>query len=147
MSGDKKLWLGDRVFNEVEMKKLRYPNFALCVLLFASNSYAEEIVMICKPWSLERGQETRYYKYSNPFFGEKEILQRIDGAWKNWGSANPNAIKTELSISDKGAVMTQSFKEIADKEVARALGILNETPFIAKHKYFLDFEQYSNLYK
>ena len=77
----------------------------------------------------------------------KEILQRIDGAWIKWGSSPPKPFKNELSISDKGAVLTLSFKRIADKEDARFLGIPNETPFIIKRNLFLDFEFLTRRYE
>ena len=116
------------------MKKLRYPIFAL--FLSASNSYAEEIVMICTDWSSESGQETRYLKYSNPLFGEKNILNRVDGVWKKWGSSSPDAFKTELSRSEKGAVLSKSYKGMANKRQARFLGIPIETPFIQTIEIF-----------
>ena len=120
------------------MKKLRYPIFAL--FLSASNSYAEEIVMICTYWKWGSDRETRYLKYSNPLFGEKNILNRVDGVWKKWGSSSPDAFKPELSISEKGAVLTQTRRRIANKRQARFLGIPIETPFIHTIEYFLDFE-------
>ena len=61
--------------------------------------------MICT--SYVKGElATRYHKYSNPLFGEKQIYNRVDGKWEKREKHDPQYYKlAQLSISDKGVAL------------------------------------------
>ena len=85
---------------------------------------------------------TRYHKYSNPLVGRKQIYQRVNGKWEKWCRPDQKYSKPcELTVSDKGAVLSSYFNEkITNEDFSKKHGIPMGTPFIQRHRYYLDFE-------
>lgn len=61
------------------MRKTLIGVLVTALLSVATPVAAEEITMVCKLKDL-----TRTHKYSNPLIGQKKVLSRSDGQWKEW---------------------------------------------------------------
>ena len=100
--------------------------------------------MICTYYNQQHydGQrQTRYFKYSNPFFGRKTIRSRSDSEWTKWcGDSSGFHKPNEVTIKDKGGVCIQyegGWKQRIDKpkwKISKGDGLINVK------KYVLDFE-------
>ena len=59
----------------------------ICLLLFSSQSFAEDIIMKCHQGENELNLPTSYtYKYSESLIGTHKIQSWSNGKWKNWCS-------------------------------------------------------------
>ena len=113
----------------------------LCTCLFVTNAVAEEIVMICTFYDKDRYEgksQTRYLKYSNPLIGRKQIYNRVAGKWTKWCKPSGDYHKPcELTVSDKGAVLTEYYKGTFKKPYrGKPAGF----KYVQVSKYTLDFE-------
>ena len=126
------------------MRKLHISILSLCICLFSTSAFAEEIRMTCTIYNAGKTL-TRHFKYSDPMFGKRDIYQRVDGTWKNWCIPRTKDYKPcELTITERGAIQkSYDLLEIGPRD-SKKYNIAVGTPVIQNISVWLDFEFATN---
>jgi hypothetical protein len=125
--------------NKRKRCSLRITLLSICLCLFATTAFAEEMVMTCSLYTGGK-TETRHLKYSDPIFGEKQIYNRVDGEWQEWCRSSTAAYNPcELTITNRGAIQTVVYEGTASKDVPED-NMVQGTAILVHIKYILDFE-------
>ncbi len=118
-----------------KMRYLLIP-LTLLVLIFATPTVAEEIIMIC-----HRHGKTVKLKYVNPIVGFRKVyIRREGGRWENWDDSDSTHHRPpKLTINDRGAILETVMRENSDKDYPK-YGLRKDDPFLIYERLVLDFE-------
>lgn len=96
-------------------------------ILLGSHLDARETLMVC-----DAGNDSkRYYKLIDPWFGENEIRQKIDGQWSDW-CRQPNCTKLEVYESGATIVHGSNWQTEANKDHYREIQVWLDFEFLTR---------------
>ena len=106
------------------------------LMAMATQAVAVETKIVCDA----REDETRYYKYVNPFFGRPSVEQKKDGQWGDWCRPFDGYKKPcELEVSGNKSKITEYYEVYATKNVP-SLGLVQGDKIQKIETLVIDFK-------